>query len=166
MWPNGPIRHFGRLTSSRRRPPRLISGVSARSHRSRPLRQPCPSYADAGGRNIQTSSFIKSEAKLVLGVERRRMKRAIYRCNRVRDFIVVLPHHRSSDRDRDGVGLEHEVFDGGASFAPQGGRRIDDTTQPPSPPAFAHAGPQTRPERVLPTRGPSLTLRLPGACGV
>jgi hypothetical protein len=56
--------------------------------------------------------FIKGEAKLILGVERRRMKRTIHRCNRMRDFVVVLPHHRGSDRD--GIGLEREVIDGGA----------------------------------------------------
>src|SRR6266481_7241411 len=162
MWANDRIRHLGRLTSFRCRPARRISGVSAPSHRSRPLRQPCPSYADAGGRNIQTSSFIKSEAKLVLGVERRRMKRAIYRCNRVRDFIVVLPHHRSSDRDRDGVGLEHEVFDGGASFGRQGGRRIDDTTHHRSRRECAQAVTQQGHERVLLMRRRRLTLRRPG----
>src|SRR6266404_4659939 len=65
----------------------------------------CPSHADAGGRDIQTSPVYRSEPKLVLGVERRQMKRAIHRCNRTRDFVVVLSHHRRSDRDRSGLRL-------------------------------------------------------------
>src|SRR5258708_31328957 len=116
MWPNDPIRHLGRLTSSCRRPPRLKSG-SAHGPTVRGRYDNLALHARMQAAEIfKRPSFIKSEAKLVLGVERRRMKRAIYRCNRMRDFIVVLPHHRGSDRDRDGVGLEHEVLDGGASF--------------------------------------------------
>src|SRR5258708_38316831 len=106
--------------------------------------------------------FIEGEAKLVLGVERRRMKRAIYRCNRMRDFVVVLPHDLDSDRDRDGVGLEYEVVDRGASFGRQGGRRIDEATHRRSRREFAEAVTQQGHERVLLMRRRRVTLRRPG----
>jgi len=59
---------------------------------------------------FKRSCFIEGEAELVLGVERRRTKRAISRYDRMHDVIVVLPHHRRPDRDRDDVGLEGEII--------------------------------------------------------
>src|ERR1700692_4246960 len=121
--------HLGRLTSFRRRSAHPKGRVSAPFHHSRRYHNLGLHMRMQTAEIFKRSCFIEGEAELVLGVERRRTKRAIQRNNRMHNVILVLPHHRGSDRDRDGIGLEGEVVDGGAGGGWYGSRSIGDATQ-------------------------------------